>query len=411
MQARDARDENTMTNTFERLIDDRHTAETSLVRRYLEACGAGQDAQTRAVFHGLLARASVQEGVRLFPLLAHRGVEIHLLDESSLMHTRTFKSIDGCVTAAHCKLAGHEQVVLESGGNSGAALVAYCQRVGVETFCFVPQANLALLNGELFAHPASHLIAVSDRNMVKEATHRFAGQRGLPLVPQVAWRFEAAMFRGLFILEQMLAGNCFDWLTQTISAAFGPIGIYRALMRHRQEFDRLPCFLGVQQASNAPMYRAWMASIRGAANIPERTEPLVVSVMYDEKPQTHGTFAELEHLLHNSGGTMTTVNAVELKAFLSRRFDGRTALELLRDNGVSVAVRDGEIVEKAGVLALAGAVKAIDAGVVTAGLRVLCSLTGGANGSDGKAVPEHVIGSLAQVDELPPLKHPGPFAA
>lgn len=390
-----------MTNSFEPFIDNRHSAETSLVRRYLAASGDELDARTRRQFHDWLARASVQEGVRLFPLFEHRGVAIHLLDESSLMHTRTFKSIDGCVTAAHCRLAGHLRVVLESGGNSGTALAAYCQRLGIETFCFVPQANLSLLNGEVFANPTSHLIAVKIRGMVKEATHRFAQQRGLTLVPRVEWRLEAAMFRGFFILEQMLAGNCFDWLAQTISAGFGPIGIYRALMRHRGEFELLPRFLGVQQASNCPMYRAWLASIGGVATIPERDEPLVVSVMYDEKPQTHGTFAALERVLVSSGGSMTTVEASELDKFLSRRFDGRTPLQLLHDNGVLVAMRNGEVVEKAGLLALAGVVKAIDAGVVAAGSRVLCSLTGAAGGGGDNAVPEHVIDSLAQVDQLP----------
>lgn len=390
-----------MTSSFDALVDDRHSTETSLVRRYLVASGDELEARTRAQFHDWLARASVQEGVRLFPLFEYRGVAIHLLDESSLMHTRTFKSIDGCVTAAHCGLAGHRRVVLESGGNSATALAAYCQRLGIETFCFVPQANLPLLNGEVFGNPTSHLIAVKNRDMVKEATHRFAQRHGLTLVPRVEWRLEAAMFRGFFILEQMLAGNCFDWLVQTISAAFGPIGIYQALMHHRREFEQLPRFLGVQQAANCPMYRAWMASIGGVQNIPERDEPLVVSVMYDEKPQTHGTFAALERLLMSSGGNITTVDAGELDEFLSRRFDGRTPLQLLHDNGVLMAMRNSEVIEKAGLLALAGVVKTIDAGVVIAGVRALCSLTGAANAGDGNAIPEHVIDSLAQVDQLP----------
>lgn len=389
-----------MASTFEQLVDRKHAPESSLVRRYLKAYGTDLESGAQLAFQSLLQEASLQEGVRLFPLFSHRGVEVNLLDETSLMHTRTFKSIDGCVTAAHCKLNGYDRVVLESGGNSGSALTAYCRQLGIETFCFVPEANLPLLSAELFSNRLSHLIAVKERGMVKEATHRFARQRGLPLVPRVEWRFEAAMFRGFFILEQLLAGNRFDWLTQTISAAFGPIGIYRVLMRHRNEIDSLPRFLGVQQATNCPMYRAWMASLGGSDNIPERDEPLVVSVMYDVKPQTHGTFAELEQMLKTSGGNMTTVDAGELNAFLSRRFDGRTALEWLSANGVEVTVRVGEIVEKAGLVALAGLVKEIDAGAIKPGMRVLCSLTGGASGSDGKAVPEHVIASMDQVDRL-----------
>ena len=46
-------------------------------------------------------------------VLKYKGVEIYLLDETSLMHTRTLKSIDGCVTIAKCKQAGLQRVVLE----------------------------------------------------------------------------------------------------------------------------------------------------------------------------------------------------------------------------------------------------------------------------------------------------------
>lgn len=389
-----------MENASEELTNGRYSAESSLVMRYLKGSGLDLDDAERTMFREWLARASMQEGVRLLPLFTHGGVDVHLLDESTLMHTRTFKSIDGCVTAAHCKRLGFDKVVLESGGNNGTALTTYCRRLGIETFCFVPQANLPLLNSKTFAHPTSHLIAVRDRGMVKEATHRFARQRGLPLVPRVDWRYEAARFRGSFILEQIMAGRRFDWLSQTISAAFGPIGIYRVLRQHRAGIGALPRFLGVQQATNCPMYRAWQHNGGDRGGAASGEEPLVVSVMYDVRPQTHGTYAELEQLLDESVGSMTTVDAGEFDAFLQRRFNGRTPLEHLDANGISITLHDGGIVEKAGLMSLAGVVKAIDAGTIPSGSRILCSLTGGASEGDGKAMPEHCVDSVEQVDGL-----------
>jgi threonine synthase len=388
------------TISFEQFVDRTHPAESSLVLRYLKACGLELDKEQRAAFRHWLAKASTQESVRIFPLLNHRGVEVHLLDETSGMHTRTFKSIDGCVSAAYAKLRGFDRVVFESGGNLGAALTTYAHRLGIETFCFVPQANLHLLNGRTFANPTSHLIAVKDRGKVKEVTHRFAQQHALPLIPEVEWRFDAAMFRGLFILEQIIADRQFDWLTQTISAAFGPIGIYRVLDRHRHEITTMPRFLGVQQATNCPMFRAWRARQGDDVNMPAQDEPLLVSVMYDVRPQTHGTYGELEQILTDTGGDMTTVGAAELDIFMQRRFDGHTALELLVANDVEMALNNGDLVEKAGMIALAGLVKEIDRGTITAGSKVLCCLTGGASQGDGSAVPEHYIDSVEEVDQL-----------
>ncbi|MFZ9092629.1 MAG: hypothetical protein ACO3FE_21335, partial [Planctomycetaceae bacterium] len=67
-------------------------SDQSIVLRFSEKLGFAES--------GLLRRTSIQEGVRTFVLLTHRDVEIHILDETSLMHTNSFKAIDGAVTAA-----------------------------------------------------------------------------------------------------------------------------------------------------------------------------------------------------------------------------------------------------------------------------------------------------------------------
>jgi hypothetical protein len=63
-----------------------------------------------------------------------------------------------------------------------------------------------------------------------------------------------------------------------------------------------------------------------------------------------------------------------------------------------ITLAGGEVVEKTGLMALAGAVKEIDAGTISPGERVLCCLTSGISDADGKAVPERVIESLDDLD-------------
>jgi len=203
---------------FLKSIDKKYPAETSIVLRYRNAFTFGTEEED-ARFKDLLKSTSIREGARIFFLLKYKGVEIFVLDETSLMHTKTLKSIDGCVTIARCKLAGYHRVVLETGGNTGSALTAYGTRSGLETFCFIPRENLSLLNSKFFKSPKAHLILVEDPGFVKESAHLFEKLYGLKHIPETSWRFEASRFRGLRILEYLLDESMkFDWITHTISA-------------------------------------------------------------------------------------------------------------------------------------------------------------------------------------------------
>ena len=112
-------------NSFQNAIDHRHDASASVILRYLNALVLDESQARDARLKELMARASVAEGLRIVSFDEYRGVTIDILDECSLMHTRTLKSIDGCVTAASCLNQGIERIVFESGGNTGAALAAY----------------------------------------------------------------------------------------------------------------------------------------------------------------------------------------------------------------------------------------------------------------------------------------------
>jgi len=79
---------------FLELIDRKYPAETSIVLRYRNAFTFGTEEED-ARFKYLLKCTSIREGARIFSLLNYKGVEIFVLDETSLMHTNTLKSIDG----------------------------------------------------------------------------------------------------------------------------------------------------------------------------------------------------------------------------------------------------------------------------------------------------------------------------
>jgi threonine synthase len=379
---------------FESAVDSRHHPASSVVLRYLNAVSWNESAANEsrideARVKELLAQASIAEGLQIVPIADYRGVKIDILDESSLMHTRTLKSIDGCVTAALCKSQGIERVVFESGGNTGTALAAYAQRLGIESFCIVPEDNLPLLDSRIFSSPRLHLIAVEDPASLRELIALVEGVCAVTRVPRVPWRIMASEIVGCFILEQLLGGRRYDYLAQSISAAFGPIGIYRVLERNHAP---MPGFIGVQQAQNAAMFNAWRA---GTIDIEpahfKSTKDLLSRVMYDATPQRYGTFDSLRELLDRSGGFLTTVDREEFDALIMRG-PGIGGLQSLSAAGVEITRRGGEIVdeifEKTGLMALAGIFKQIDAGAIAPNSRVLCCLTGGTANPDGRAIPE-----------------------
>jgi threonine synthase len=379
---------------LDKYIDTHYSAEKSVVLRYRNAFTFGAPSEDQR-FKELLLETSIQEGARIFFFLKYKGVEIYLLDETSLMYTKTLKSIDGCVTTAKCKLAGLEKVSLETGGNTGSALTAYGTRAGLETYCFIPHENLTLLDSKFFASPKAHLISVEDPGLVKKSTHLFEKLFALKHIPETNWRYEASRFRGLFILEYMLGNMKFDWIAQTISAAFGPIGIYWAFKNLGKSLGKVPQFLGVQQEANCPMYRAWKARRRNLRPLKiDSTSGLLTRVMYDVKPHTYGTYKDLLGVLHETKGQITTVNKREFASLLNSEFDGLGIRGLLRRHGIEVGE---EIVEKTGLIALVGTLKVIDKGEIPKGKRVLCCLTSGVCVADGLAIPEFMIRSLRSI--------------
>ena len=380
-------------------IDAAYSPETSVVCRYRHAFSFGAHEEDAAFKQALLG-TTIREGARIFPLLTYRGVDVHVLDESSLMQTGTLKSIDGCLTAARCRLRGYARVVFESGGNTGTALTAYGQKAGLETFCFVPEQSVPLLDSRVFERETAHLIAVADAGQVKASASLLRGVHGIQHIPDVAWRYEASRFRGCFILEHSVRHGGFDWLVQTISAAFGPIGIYGVLHGFESGLDRTPRFLGIQQEANCPMYRAWTSETREldpAAAEAKRGADLLTRVMYDVAPHTYGTYADLKSVLEAIRGDLATINHAEFFGMLDQRFDGKRILDLLEDNAVRIGTRNGEVVERTGLIALAGALKAISENRVARGSRVLCCLTSGTRPGDGKAVPDYRVTDVGRV--------------
>ena len=124
------------------------------------------------------------------------------------------------------------------------------------------------------------------------------------------------------------------------------------------------------------------------------TGQLLISVMYDVVPRSYGTLGSLKHLLTETRGDLATINHDEYRDFITQHFDGKGILELLLERGIEITTKEKDVLEKTGLLALAGTIKAIDQGRIPKGKRLLCCLTSGVSKTDGQAEPEHRIARL-----------------
>jgi len=371
-------------------IDRSFGLDASIVSRYRNAVRFYDNEDDDQAFKRQILACSIREGARIVRLFTYKGVEINILDETSWMATGSLKSIDGCLTTAFCRREGARRTAFESGGNTGSALTLYGQRAGIETFFFCPAENTDLLDGSLFDGARAHLIGVSDRGRLKELTRLFSEKTGIRHIPDKAWRYVAAMFRGLFILEHMLTVGGFDWISQAVSAGFGPIGIYNVLKNFAPEIKALPRFLGVQQEANCPIFRAWRPEAVGLATEAGK-EKLLTRVMYDDSPQTYKTFEDLRQLLLQTRGDLLTVNTKEFTAYVHGPAENPPILKSLLSQGIDITVKSGQVVEKTGLIALVGTLKAIDSGQIEKGSKILCCLTSGVSKADGRAEPELIV--------------------
>lgn len=370
-------------------IDPSYSSSSRLILRYAPAL------LTDGLVDAIQLTAQ-QEGSRILELGEFHGVQLFLLDESSGMKTGTYKSLDGCLTTAICKTLGYKQVAFSSGANTGVALTDYAGKIGLETFFFCPTNTLFKINGKLFERPSAHLIAIQGPDQkVKEAANLFASMCNIPVIPKMEWRLFSARFRSLFIAEsmrQMKRG--FHWLGQAVCAGFGPIGVFTTLRELAQsgEIDRqwIPKFLGIQQARVSPIVQAWKNKQNDltSTNFDGSGEAFIEPALYNENPAQ--TYPLLNEILHVVGGHMMAMRVIDFEKYLDEY------LQLLANAGIHptrIPV-DGklEYIEKAGLLAGTGILKAINDGLISRGESVLCCLTGGAGPvPERAAIPEFMI--------------------
>lgn len=317
------------------------------------------------------------------------GVELYLLDLASGMHFGTFKSFVGILTAIRVLENGYRRIAFVSSGNTGNNLLGYLNGFGVESFYFLPARSLYKVNPRLYDPRLNRIFAIEgDDVCIKRIAASFANQHDIPYVPDFDTQIESNKVRAYVIHQYCHEKNmAFDWLTQALSAAYGPIGTYHGfedLSRADDARRRVPKFLGIQQENARPFSLALDAFCfqRDAWGKRDFGRELLAPTLYNTSPGV--CIDEMRNILTKYGGGILVVS--------DREYLGleREVISKLESAGISIAAKTvGDkalVLENAGLYSIVGAMLAVRDGFIAKGEKVLVSFTGGVERQEDRIV-------------------------
>lgn len=345
--------------------------DTSVVLRYAgHVDGVGET---------VLRRVSQREGARIVRLEPFHGVDLDVLDLSTLSHTGTFKDWVACVATARALQAGVPTVAAQSSGNTANALASYASRVGIRSVILYPPASRRRILPGLAAHPLVDFVEVdASEQSIKRILSEAARAADVTVLPAPDDQYEGNKLRAHFLCDAgRRLGHDWDWHVQALSSAYGPLGFYRGL----DELGRTPRprLLGVQQEAAAPYAEA----LEGVT--PDPGARMIEPTLF-RRVLTPDLVEKMGKLCADTGGA---VRVLSNRRYLSGQ---RRAIRLLADAGVRVTLSpDGEPRERAGLYSLCGALAAVEDGVVPEGSRVLVVHTGGSGPEADLVTPVHIV--------------------
>jgi len=296
-------------------------------------------------------------------LADEHGIGSLVVKDEGQNPTSTFKDRGASVTMSGLRERGQEEAYIISVGNAGHAAAAYAARAGITVHIYLTQERGGLASTMMQGHDAE-LYLGEDYVTTEEQMNADAAEHGwVPLAPfNAPFRHEGKKTMGLELFER------FDWsppdhVVYPTGGGVGVVGIWKAFQHYYDlgwlDDDTVPSVHVAQTEDCAPIARAIKEDADEHTRW-ENPESIARGVMNPDP----GASSWIIDCVRESGGTGIVVqdeNAID------------AALEVMSREGVEMGISSS--------VALAGAFKLAERGVVSEDETVAVINTGAAGKS------------------------------
>ena len=285
-----------------------------------------------------------------------------LLKNETVNPTGSFKDRALAVMTTRARDEGYGRVISSSSGNAGISSAAYAARAGIDATVVAPDTTKQTKLAQLTVHGARVIRvrgSASDTYELAKAaaeTGEWANLTTTFLTPLATAGFKTMGYE----LADQLDGRAPDWVIAPISAGPILVAVATAFREYRAAglVDRVPRMVCAQAAGCAPIARAFEA---GAESVKAWNDP----------PDTIATAIADPLRGYEDDGTLTLRVVRETQGVALAVTDGAIRIAIRR-----LAEMDGVFAEPSGAVPLAALAALLDAGVIRAGSRVVCLITG-----------------------------------
>ena len=263
--------------------------------------------------------------------------------------TGTFKDWVACTTIAYCKSNGIGEFVTQSSGNTANALAVYSELHEISAHIFYLKENKAKIKPQYCRDRSFvklHEVSSNEPEM-KKLTKSYSDKYGVPWLPTLELQIVANSARADILVDVMKSHNLrFDWISQSLSSAFGPFGFYRGLSRLQINKSDGFRFLGVQQAAVCPFIKRFSPHLLESIDI--NAEKVIERTLFRSKP-TEEPYYLMSSILNDYGGDFVLLTE-ELFNDLYQ-----ISVSILEESSIYLATdEDGSVFEKSGLILLIG---------------------------------------------------------
>jgi threonine synthase len=285
-----------------------------------------------------------------------------LLKNETVNPTGSFKDRALAVMTTRARDEGYRRVISSSSGNAGISSAAYAARAGVEAAVVAPESTKQTKLAQLTVHGA-RVIRVRGSTSDTYKLAKVAAETGewANLTTTFLSPLATAGFKTIgYELADQLDGHAPDWVIAPISAGPILVAVASAFREYHAagRVDRVPRMVCAQAAGCAPIARAFE---EGAENVAAWSDP----------PDTIATAIADPLRGYEDDGTLTLRVVRETEGVALTVTD-----DAIREAVRRLAELEGVFAEPSGAVPLAALAILRTRGVIRAGSRVVCLITG-----------------------------------